>query len=639
MSLLVRRTARTRVCARDAFLWKKKKKSSFGLSNDLTPASPSGSIHVPEKGPPENVSSGKALGKRPAFQRDPLPHTDAALAPATLASERRRGGISQPWDRRTGRWSASDFGGGSALGSQMGLEEDRPESYGLNDRPVQSRRVSSREFSGLRDNGPPYQRDNNADEARFETRRDEMEERDTTERSRPARTQLTDGKRLATIRDATEGFRSAWTQPLHRAARLHPLTPSRILARAGVPIITKANPSTAVTTESYSPAMAEKNTLPTKFTSPPLLPGLLSGLVDALSLKWVLDPWTKAQTAMETVSETQITQSDMDTQTESYKEFLLASETGSGKSIAEARRVAEGATPIASKRGLNPRALILAPTHELARQLSLFAKALLHDVKLRVLCASRAKQPYPPPRTRDSASRMKALVSYADDGALGEFQVTRQTLARLRFLLISLSGRPLKLMEMKAVEFGGERPGEGPKRRRGRDSLPGSGVGKWRSSPEMGSDFQESTRMLLADISTARGREVPVLPLPVGLPRPALTAEPAAASPQKEQEKKVEENAKTQGKIVVKQHGQSAITPLNYPFNFLVASATIPNWLSAYLNAYHPALQRLVSPNIHFLPKSLKTEYVSWTGGNKYADIERRLRKVWAEDAASGLGP
>jgi ATP-dependent RNA helicase MRH4 len=145
--------------------------------------------------------------------------------------------------------------------------------------------------------------------------------------------------------------------------------------------------------------------------------------------------------------------------------------------------------------------------------------------------------------------------------------------------------------------------------------------------------------MLLADISTARGREVPVLPLPVGLPRPALAAEPAAASPQKEQEKKVEENAKTQGKIVVKQHGQSAITPLNYPFNFLVASATIPNWLSAYLNAYHPALQRLVSPNIHFLPKSLKTEYVSWTGGNKYADIERRLRKVWAEDAASGLGP
>jgi ATP-dependent RNA helicase MRH4 len=235
---------------------------------------------------------------------------------------------------------------------------------------------------------------------------------------------------------------------------------------------------------------------------------------------------------METVLETRITQSDMDTQTESYKEFLLASETGSGKSIAyllpmlqalkisEARRVAEGATPIASKRGLNPRALILAPTHELARQLSLFAKALLHDVKLRVLCASRANNPTRPPRDegtagkgrKDSASRMKALVSYADDGALGEFQVTEADLGAPAFPVDIIVGTPMKLMEMvrgrgweKAVEFGGgpaaafeleQReqaldPSEndqerGPKRRRGRDSLPGSGVGKWRSSPEMG---------------------------------------------------------------------------------------------------------------------------------------------------------
>ena len=29
----------------------------------------------------------------------------------------------------------------------------------------------------------------------------------------------------------------------------------------------------------------------------------------------------------------------------------------------------------------------------------------------------------------------------------------------------------------------------------------------------------------------------------------------------------------------------------------------------------------------------MKTEYESWTGGNKDADIERRIRKVWAEDS------
>lgn len=44
---------------------------------------------------------------------------------------------------------------------------------------------------------------------------------------------------------------------------------------------------------------------------------------------------------------------------------------------------------------------------------------------------------------------------------------------------------------------------------------------------------------------------------------------------------------------------------------------------------------RLASPNLHHLPKTLQTEYVNWSGGNKFADIERRVRKVWAEDMSS----
>jgi hypothetical protein len=75
---------------------------------------------------------------------------------------------------------------------------------------------------------------------------------------------------------------------------------------------------------------------------------------------------------------------------------MLASETGSGKSIAyllpllldlklsehdDHRRRAP------PKRAINPRALILAPTHELSRQLASFAKSLLHVSKLRVLYA------------------------------------------------------------------------------------------------------------------------------------------------------------------------------------------------------------------------------------------------------------
>ena len=75
--------------------------------------------------------------------------------------------------------------------------------------------------------------------------------------------------------------------------------------------------------------------------------------------------------------------------------------------------------------------------------------------------------------------------------------------------------------------------------------------------------------------------------------------------------------------------------PINYPFNLLLTSATIPNSLNLYLERYHPSLIRLASPRLHHLPKALQTEYVNWTGGNKFADVERRIRQVWAEDTAN----
>lgn len=44
-------------------------------------------------------------------------------------------------------------------------------------------------------------------------------------------------------------------------------------------------------------------------------------------------------------------------------------------------------------------------------------------------------------------------------------------------------------------------------------------------------------------------------------------------------------------------------------------------------------MTRLASPNVHRLPKALRTEYVQWTGGNRNRDIEGRIRRVWAEDS------
>lgn len=114
-------------------------------------------------------------------------------------------------------------------------------------------------------------------------------------------------------------------------------------------------------------------------------------------------------------------------------------------------------------------------------------------------------------------------------------------------------------------------------------------------------DFQEVTRTLLTDISAARQQPVELVPFPTSSTTP------------------LPENK-----------------DIEYPFHLILTSATIPTEMAKYLDTYHPRLIRLASPRLHHLPKTLQTEYVGWTGGNKNADIEKRIRKVWAEDALSG---
>lgn len=77
----------------------------------------------------------------------------------------------------------------------------------------------------------------------------------------------------------------------------------------------------------------------------------------------------------------------------------------------------------------------------------------------------------------------------------------------------------------------------------------------------------------------------------------------------------------------------------NYPFNLLLTTATIPSSLAAYLDAYHPSLTRLASPNLHKLPSTLKTEYESWTGGRRNKDVERKIKRIWWEDAIAVAKP
>ena len=104
---------------------------------------------------------------------------------------------------------------------------------------------------------------------------------------------------------------------------------------------------------------------------------------------------------------------------DSYRRFLLASETGSGKSLAYLLPMLHALkeTEHLSPRRTGPRALVLAPTHELSRQLASFGKALVHHCRLRVQSASRANVA----NLRVSAAKM--ANAFDGDDAEGEFEV------------------------------------------------------------------------------------------------------------------------------------------------------------------------------------------------------------------------
>lgn len=370
--------------------------------------------------------------------------------------------------------------------------------------------------------------------------------------------------------------------------------------------------------------------LPKNFKSSPLLPGLLQCLHELIGEN-------AKPTAIQALSlKHLIKQRNSDSR---WIECLLASETGSGKSIAyllpllqdlKRTELESQASSRKSSRPLNPRALVLAPTHELSRQLAGFAKKLSHIVKLRVMCASRANVPSTA-KEKGTASKMKRLMEGVDHNDGAEIFIPGNGRASRPVDL--LVGTPMKMLELERGRGWNweQRARERALRINTKDGVAGQdslqeasavdlGRKFWVDEPEMGlenvewvivdeadvlfdPDFQESTRMLLADIAAARGYPVPVTPAHMLVPQ--------------DPQQKVEITAQ----------------PISYPFNFLLTSATIPNSLSNYLATYHPTLTRLASPHLHHLPRTLRTEHASWTGGNKDVDIERRIRRVWAEDA------
>ncbi|KAI1787628.1 P-loop containing nucleoside triphosphate hydrolase protein [Ganoderma leucocontextum] len=341
--------------------------------------------------------------------------------------------------------------------------------------------------------------------------------------------------------------------------------------------------------------------LPKAFTSPPLMDGLLTSVLDVLGPDARPTP-IQALSLKHLVNEHDPSR---------CYEHLLASETGSGKSIAYLLPMLQDlkqselnntqrTDPNAPRRAINPRAIVLAPTHELTRQLSGFAKELLHHSKLRVLCASRANTAS---RKNVSASKMADMLVEGEEGELelsSEFMRSPDQTHAVDIMV----GTPAKVLELVHGR-GWDHDAEESTDKRGRRKVtvgePQMGLGsvEWVVVDEadvlFDPDFQEATRSILAGISAARGHPVPFDP-------------------------DLDLAAKDQP------------TPIKYPFNFIITSATIPSSLAVYLDKFHPSLTRLASPHLHRLPPALKTENFSWTGGNRDADIEHRLRRVWYED-------
>ena len=109
----------------------------------------------------------------------------------------------------------------------------------------------------------------------------------------------------------------------------------------------------------------------------------------------------------------------------------------------------------------------------------------------------------------------------------------------------------------------------------------------------------DQTLLLLSDVATARGKPVSFI----------SHAEPKS---------------------------KSQASPLDYPFNFILTSATIPASLAAHLDAHHPDTTRLVSPRLHRLPARLALEFVPYTSGNRNAEVLAKLKTVWRDDALAG---
>lgn len=284
---------------------------------------------------------------------------------------------------------------------------------------------------------------------------------------------------------------------------------------------------------------------------------------------------------------------------------VLGAETGSGKTWAylfpllhrlketedkaspqAPSAVSSSDTPVAS-----PRAIILAPTHELARQLARSAKSLSHIDKLRVLCLSSGgwvEELQRDIRTIQSANAHQPAAAEAQESGTTTSDASGLG-ARPLDLLVATPHRLLdvcKSAEERASESHLDRERDGHRNMSPRGD----------KKPQLVS---------LDSVETVVVDEADVL----------LSPDFASAT------RAVLHRAQEKGGSLAGLEGPKS------PPDVIFATASISASLSSYLEKHHPNVVYLLSKGLHKLPKTLETKYVD-PGSSRHHALAKEVKEA-----------
>ncbi|KAF8318413.1 P-loop containing nucleoside triphosphate hydrolase protein [Clavulina sp. PMI_390] len=381
--------------------------------------------------------------------------------------------------------------------------------------------------------------------------------------------------------------------------------PSTVPSRNSLPLHLRKS----IINSASKPPVGARPTIPTKradgfvnqesspsafsqFRAPPLAPGLLTDILAATSRD--ARPFPIQSLSMTRFFDPSAPFPPVSSQT------LLASETGSGKSFAYLIPVIQGLKVTeslasqpsnATRNSISPRALVLAPTHELSRQLTSYAKALSHEVKLRTICLSN-----PPPKERPQ---------YFDGGMEELGQQPSSHVGRPHDIAV---GTPSKIAQMAGLDIETDEESPSAAAREKTEAFRGQTMSldrvEWVVVDEadvlFDRDFRQLVHGILDAVSEAKSKDT--------------ANEPVIA------EADADANA--------------IDLPRSTPYNLILTTATIPSSLNTHLLMNFPDLVRLASPKLHKLPSKMNTERVDIKGmGNPLAVIHKKLLEIFANQA------